>query len=100
LEESEVELFLRYSDAPNRAQLTAIDVPLRVPSEHHLLFYFWSGCIFWEYGCCAVTGVHSFAAARFTLSTKTLISKKQFGTQGKKPAGGASAVEPWQASNS
>jgi hypothetical protein len=64
LEESEVELFLRYSDAPNRAQLTAIDVPLRVPSEHHLLFYFWSGCIFWEYGCCAVTGVHLFVATQ------------------------------------
>ena len=49
----------------------------------------WRVCIFsWQHS--------SFAAARFTLSTKTLISKKQFGTQGKKPVGGASAVEPWQ----
>ena len=59
-----MELFLRYSDAPNRAQLTAIDAPLRVPLEHHLLFYFWSGYIFWEYGCCAVTGVHLFVATQ------------------------------------
>ena len=60
-----MELLLRYSAAPHRAQLTAIDVPLRVPSEHHLLFYFWSRCILWDCGCCAVTGVHLFVATQW-----------------------------------